>query len=141
MKCLEEGKGIKKKPQYEQNQGRNNYLNHKTDYLASKMLIQVLRDLINLFVEVKIKLFDSKCFLIKWNFQLPCETSAPCCHLREKHHHVLRCWRTLHAEISPRRWQEQAAGASNPMVKLPRPPPLPLEAPLAPCSNSCTGTR
>lgn len=64
---------------YEQNQGRNNYLNHKIEYLASKMLIQVLRDLINLFVEVKIKLFDSKCFLIKWNFQLPCETSGLCC--------------------------------------------------------------
>lgn len=84
MICWEEGKGIKKKSQYEQNQGRNNYLNHKTEYLASKMLIQVLRDLINLFVEVKIKLFDSKCFLIKWNFQLPCETSGPCCHLRRK---------------------------------------------------------
>lgn len=85
MLCLEEGKGIfKKKSQYEQNQGRNNYLNHKTEYLASKMLIQVLRDLINLFVEVKIKLSDSKCFPIKWNFQLPCETSGPHCHFAGK---------------------------------------------------------
>lgn len=29
----------------------------------------------------------------------------------------------------------------KPMLKLPRPPPLPTEAPLSPCSNSCTGTR
>lgn len=75
---------LKKKSQNEQNQGRNNYLNHKTEYPASKMLIQVLRDLINLFVEVKMKLFDSKCFLIKWNFQLPCETSGLHCHFPGK---------------------------------------------------------
>lgn len=45
-------------------------MNCKTVYLASKMLIRVQGDLINLFVEVKIKLFDSKCYSDKMEFSI-----------------------------------------------------------------------
>lgn len=45
-------------------------MNCKTVYLASKMLIQVQGDLINLFVEVKIKLFDSKWYSDKMEFSI-----------------------------------------------------------------------
>lgn len=45
-------------------------MNCKTVYLASKMLIRVQGDLINLFVEVQIKLFDSKCYSDKMEFSI-----------------------------------------------------------------------
>lgn len=55
---------------YVSNQGITNHMNCKTVYLASKMLLQVQGDLINLFVEVKIKVFDSKCYSDKMEFSI-----------------------------------------------------------------------
>lgn len=43
-------------------------MNCKIVYRVLKMLIQVQGDLINFFVEVKIKFFDSKCYFDKMEF-------------------------------------------------------------------------
>lgn len=124
---------LKKKVPVWGNQGRSNYLNHKTEYPASKMLIQVLRDLISLFVEVKIKLFDSKRFLIKWNFQLPCEHLVRAAIPRENHQHSLQGWRTSPTELCPWCWQERGPGAATSAhpTAVPRGSVL-----LAPCTSS-----
>lgn len=45
-------------------------MNCKIVYLASNMLIQVQRELVNLFAEVKIKLFDRKCYSDKMKFSI-----------------------------------------------------------------------
>lgn len=89
------------------------------------MLIQVLRDLISLFVEVKIKLFDSKRFLIKWNFQLPCEHLVHAAISKENHHHSLQGWKTSPSELCPWCWEEQRSGAPHtcPQGSIPVPAP------------------
>lgn len=53
-------------------------MNCKRGYPATEMLIQALRDLINLFVEVKIKLSDSKCYSDKMEFSIMLRASGPC---------------------------------------------------------------
>lgn len=45
-------------------------MNCKTVYLATNMLIQVQGDTVNLFAEVKIKLFDRKCYSDKMKFSI-----------------------------------------------------------------------
>lgn len=35
---------------------------------------------------------------------------------RENHHQSLQRWKTFHAELSPRCWEEQVSGASNPQT-------------------------
>lgn len=66
-----------KSTQCEPNQRRKNSMNCKRGYPASKMLIWALRDLINLFVEVKIKLSDSKCYSDKMEFSIILWASGP----------------------------------------------------------------
>lgn len=55
-------------------------MNCKTVYLATNMLIQVQGDIVNLFAEIKVKLFDRKCYSDKMKFSIILRTSGTCYH-------------------------------------------------------------